>query len=678
MAKGVRDPVVQQIQRTLLLEQAGCTDEQLLRRFVEHGDELAFAAIVRHHGPLVFGVCRRLLPHHDAEDAFQATFLVLVRKAASIAAPALLANWLHGVAFNAARKAKLMIARRRTKERQAAIVPEAETRQPDLWCDLDPLLDQELRRLPEKYRLPILLCDLKGTPRKEAARQLQWSEGTLSGRLARARAMLAKRLAQRGVVVSGGMLATALLERTAAARVPTELVASTIKAASLFAVVHEMAEGAISTTVVAIAKGVLKSMLSTKLKISIAILLTIGLIAVGGGLVVSQTAPAPSSTPEPTAARPKGYPPAPRARERRYQVECTLIKSDADGRDFGIAGRGKLLAQPVLRVTEGAEATFLSGGELAVPPELGGPVDYLRFGVSVQVKIVGLDDGRLRLQTTLENSNVGHDDLQRTQIDGKIVRSVAVVKLGEPIRLTMKDDAGQTSHWLTIKVVKEETVSTRTRTAASDAEEKVSDAPFRVGVTSDAGLTGNVVLNERNFDIIGTDVGLTGRIVANERNFDLVPTNRDPGASRELARLREQVKGLEQRLAAVKTRSTQTDAKDAEGALYTRIKNDGLIGGPRVGYTMWVRGVTGKRLIQPVFKRLNAQGDYEEVITAKEAEVKIDTQKSELVIQMRQGIAATPDGTRASFEERVFAVPLPLLPDNRGIGPALPQSSPAR
>ncbi len=190
--------------RTLIVqqEQAGMSDAQLLGRFVERRDQSAVAALMCRHGPMVWGVCRRLLSHHDAEDAFQATFLVLLRKAVSIVPRERVANWLYGVAYQTARKAQAMQAKRRTREQQAMILPEPQAVERDVWNDLQPFLDEELSRLPDKYRVAIVLCDLHGKTRKEAARQLGLSEGTLAGHLTRGRSMLARRLSRRGVALS--------------------------------------------------------------------------------------------------------------------------------------------------------------------------------------------------------------------------------------------------------------------------------------------------------------------------------------------------------------------------------------------------------------------------------------------------------------------------------------------
>src|SRR5262245_33200503 len=173
MAASQTNEVTQHLRRAALLRDgAGLTDGQLLGRFVEHRDEAAFAALVRRHGPMVWGVCRRLLNPHDAEDAFQATFLVLVRKAASVVPRERVANWLYGVAHQTALAARRAAARRRAREKQVTQMPEPATPEHDHWRELQPLLDQELSRLPDAYREVIVLSDLQGKTRREVARQL--------------------------------------------------------------------------------------------------------------------------------------------------------------------------------------------------------------------------------------------------------------------------------------------------------------------------------------------------------------------------------------------------------------------------------------------------------------------------------------------------------------------------
>jgi RNA polymerase sigma factor (sigma-70 family) len=264
-------------------QQAGTalTDRQLLAAFIDHRSEEAIAALVRRHGTMVWGVCLRLLGnHHEAEDAFQATFLVLVRKAATIRPRAMVGNWLHGVARQTARKARALLARRRMRERPMTDVPDAETAPQDREDDLLMLLDEELTRLPDKYRVAIVLCDLEGHTRRDAARQLGLAEGTLAGRLTRGRALLARRLARHSAALSGGSVAAALAESAARAVVPAAVLSTTIKAAILVA--SAPGTGAISAPVAALTEGVLRTMLLTKVRTVVGIGIVLGFLLVGG------------------------------------------------------------------------------------------------------------------------------------------------------------------------------------------------------------------------------------------------------------------------------------------------------------------------------------------------------------------------------------------------------------
>jgi RNA polymerase sigma-70 factor (ECF subfamily) len=190
------------------------TDGELLRRFASDRDDAAFAGLVERHGPLVLGVCRRVLGTvQDAEDAFQATFLVLARKAGAIRDPGLLGNWLYGVASRVARKARVALDRRRRHERRARFLPHFAAPAAVELDDLRPLLEQELRRLPERHRAAVGLCYLEGKSNAEAARLLRCPTGTVKGRLARARQLLRHRLIGRGlgafVLLLAGVLAAA-------------------------------------------------------------------------------------------------------------------------------------------------------------------------------------------------------------------------------------------------------------------------------------------------------------------------------------------------------------------------------------------------------------------------------------------------------------------------------------
>ena len=186
----------------------GLTDAQLLDLFLgERGDDAgdAFAALVDRHGPMVLSVCRRMLGgSHDAEDAFQAAFLILARRAASIGRREKLAGWLHGVAVRTAREARRQNMRQRTRERRLMAVSKIETEPAEDLEDVLPLLDEELNGLPQRFRAALVACELEGKSRREAAAQLGLSEGTLSAHLARGRKLLRERLARRGVTLAIG------------------------------------------------------------------------------------------------------------------------------------------------------------------------------------------------------------------------------------------------------------------------------------------------------------------------------------------------------------------------------------------------------------------------------------------------------------------------------------------
>jgi RNA polymerase sigma factor (sigma-70 family) len=269
-------------------DEAGLTDGQLLGAFIDHRDEAAFEALVRRHAAMVWGVCLRALGHsHDAEDAFQATFIVLVRRAGSIWPRDMVGNWLYGVAYRTALKAKGAASKRKAREKQVDEMPVKEVHDENVWSDLKPLLDRELSRLGDKYRVPVVLCDLEGKSQREAARQLGWPEGTLMTRLARARALLAKRLTKQGIVLSAGGLALALSQHAASACAPAPLLTTTIKAATLIAA-GKAAAVATSASVAALSEGVLQAMFLTKIKSAMLIVFAVTLIATGGGFATHQ------------------------------------------------------------------------------------------------------------------------------------------------------------------------------------------------------------------------------------------------------------------------------------------------------------------------------------------------------------------------------------------------------
>lgn len=270
---------IRQVLGALRCSLDGLSDGELLARFVTAHDEAAFARLVRIHGPMVLSVCRRVLQHaDDSEDAFQATFLILARKAHAVVRRDAVGGWLYRVAYRTAQEARAMRARRRAVEVQADQAPEpaAPATPPRDWREI---FDEELGRLPAKYQSVVVLCDLEGRSRREASQRLGIPEGTVSSRLVYGRKRLAARLARRGVTVGGGAMAAALAP---AAVVSAALIEQTATAAA-----HVTAGNltAVSTPVAILMKGVLKAMLMMKLKALAGILILAACVIGVGGVV---------------------------------------------------------------------------------------------------------------------------------------------------------------------------------------------------------------------------------------------------------------------------------------------------------------------------------------------------------------------------------------------------------
>ncbi len=257
----------------------GLTDRDLLDRFLarrDEGAEAAFAALVARHGPLVWSVCRSISADaHAAEDAFQATFLILVRKAASIRRPETLGPWLYGVARRVAMRAKVAARRQRQQVERSAEMKA--TSQPDLTpLEEVEALHEEIGRLPEKYRSAVVLCHLEGCTHAEAAGVLKCPTGTVSVRVSRARDLLRVRLARRGVAFSTALAGAALVSQSATAAMPVGLAETTIKAAMQVAAGKTMTAGAVSAAVAQLTEGVLRTMTLTKIAIAAGLVLTAG------------------------------------------------------------------------------------------------------------------------------------------------------------------------------------------------------------------------------------------------------------------------------------------------------------------------------------------------------------------------------------------------------------------
>jgi RNA polymerase sigma factor (sigma-70 family) len=276
------------LRRTLLrLGGSASVDGQLLERFVARHDEAAFAELVQRHGPMVFRVCQRVLRHaQDAEDAFQATFIVLARKAESVSPPDLLPNWLYGVAVRVALEARAVAVKRRAREMLTDepghdLEPDAQLRSEQAWRSA---LDEELRRLPDKYRVSLVLCYLEGKTAAETAQALGCQTGAIEKRLSRGRNLLRQRLERRGLALTATALA-ALLAEEAAGTVPPALAAATSRTAVL--AVTGKAFAAVGSAD-ALAASALKEMSRSKIKLAA----TVAVLAVVAPVSVMVSLPA--------------------------------------------------------------------------------------------------------------------------------------------------------------------------------------------------------------------------------------------------------------------------------------------------------------------------------------------------------------------------------------------------
>jgi RNA polymerase sigma factor (sigma-70 family) len=269
----------------------GLSDGQLLDWFVHQREEAAFAALVRRHGAMVLSVCRRVLRNsHDAEDAFQATFLVLAEKAAQLRQPELLANWLYGVAYRTALHARQRASRRSEREREAATLFNSNGDSPIESNELRRVLDEELQGLPEKYRAPLVLCYLEGMTNEQAARTLGWPSGSMSYRLARGRELLRERLEARMAGFSILLPAIWLAEQLQPAVLSPLLVTTTVQAAAtvIGSKITAAAVGLISVSVRELRDATLRSRAPSGWRWLLAVfLLVLTLSSIGAAVVMA-------------------------------------------------------------------------------------------------------------------------------------------------------------------------------------------------------------------------------------------------------------------------------------------------------------------------------------------------------------------------------------------------------
>jgi RNA polymerase sigma factor (sigma-70 family) len=313
------------------------SDGALLRAFATTNDQAAFTQLVKRHGALVMTVCRRALDNlPDAEDAFQATFLLLARKADSLRPVQSLAGWLHGVAYRTAGHARRAAQRRRQHERKARVIQTASPEWEVMWREVQAVLDEEVQLLPVIYRDAFVLCCLENQSAQEAACALGVKEGTVRSRLSKARTLLQAALARRGVSLSSVLTAAALTAGTAVARAPAPLVASTVRAAVSCAAGVDV-DSVVSAQVAALTRGVTQTMFQTKLTKAILLALALGFGIAGAGLLAREKATRESSEPPPAVAAKSPTPADKPAREKpALGVDAKVVVSgrvlDPDGK----------------------------------------------------------------------------------------------------------------------------------------------------------------------------------------------------------------------------------------------------------------------------------------------------------------------------------------------------------
>jgi RNA polymerase sigma factor (sigma-70 family) len=288
----------------------GLSDAQLLDRWLALRDEAAFEVLLWRHGPMILGVCRRVLSNDaDVEDAFQAAFLLLVRKAAAIRRHGSVAAWLYQVAHRVALRARQRSAKRGARETDGVERLAADAPDDALWRDVRPVLDDEIGRLPAKYRVPFVRCYLEGCTNEEAAAELGCPVGTVHSRLAWARERLRSRLLRRGVTLTAAGVAVLLANGAAPAAVPPALAETTLHAA--FAYAAHPAAASVSAGAAALTKGVLRSMLFARLKVGAAVVLALVVCGSAGGLAFYGAAEAAGVPPRGTSPSQFGAAPAP-------------------------------------------------------------------------------------------------------------------------------------------------------------------------------------------------------------------------------------------------------------------------------------------------------------------------------------------------------------------------------
>jgi RNA polymerase sigma factor (sigma-70 family) len=417
MGHGPLFPAVQHLRHAVGLQTIrGMTDADLLERFVTRRDEAAFELLVWRHERMVRAVCRRVLRReHDVEDAGQATFLTLACKAASVGKRQALGGWLHKVAYRIALRARAEAAKRGRHEKKAGELDgpptPGEPGQEVGRQELRSVLDEEISRLPAKYRAPVVLCYLEGKTNEEAAAELGCPTGTVVTWLARARGRLRSRLTRRGVAVTAGALAATLSRPGAAAAAPPAFLRATVKAALLFAQ-GRPAAGLVSTRVALLTKGGGHAMLLNRMKVVAVALVALCLAGVGPGVLAYQALAAPAEAPRPVAGQPQARDSGPQPRKEKEERQ-------KEGRDRKLAeeAEARLRKEKEERQKEGrakAEEVLTKSFKTGKAPRLA--VEVFSGGIEVVVGAEGVAEARLTKRSQADTEEEARQDLKNVEV----------------------------------------------------------------------------------------------------------------------------------------------------------------------------------------------------------------------------------------------------------------------
>ncbi len=446
MSNSSLDTVVRHIRRMAMGANCReCSDAQLLQQFVSQRDEAAFTVLVRRHEQLVWRVCWHALGHvQDTEDAFQATFVVLAHSAAKISKQEGLGSWLHGVALRIALKAKRDAARRRRHEREAANMPKRKQVSELSWREVCQVLDEEVQRLPEKYRTPFVLCVLEEKSLAEAARLLGWKEGTVSGRLGRARKQLQERLTRREIRLSAVLASLALTHSAATASVPAGLPATTIQTALAYLARPEAAVNILPANVATFVQGAMKPMLSTKIKFAAMMFLAVNCGMAGVAL----------SAREPAAARLEEDPPATNTASSKADAAAKPAKS-MEAETVALFGR---VLDPSGNPVAAAKVYLLDSVDGKAPPKVQATSDANgRFHFTIARKDVRLPVYRenrwdhVFLCAMAEGYGPALAPVGKPEAAG--ARTLQLVKDDVPIRGSLLDLQGKAVAGATVRVI---------------------------------------------------------------------------------------------------------------------------------------------------------------------------------------------------------------------------------